>query len=416
MKKIAVSIAFLLVLVLSSCSSTSSATTQKSMADTLVGTYVGKNGSVLTLLPDGKSEYYYMLSNVTYSTAGNWSCDDKTLTWHFNNTPITASLNNLSSSSFTLDSANGWTREQFTKVSDIAEYKSTTKCREILRQSLNRPEMDNFDASLNTTCTVGNVTFSIPFYWQKDGDCYIAENYSSDDSLASLTFIEDTSVSSGIANEVFLSKIDSILNERIDGIIKESGGQVLQPSSKLYIKDFVGAQASAQMNYDDSAASIRFIVTAINNPSNASLIWVILAYSSSTIFKYDSDYNKIINSITPVSTVSTENSIPGGGRTDTSSSSNLPDANNADGVTPELKDFLDSYEAYMDQYILFMQNYENSDNPYAMLSDYLTMMQRYSEFSDALSNYDTDNMSAADSAYYFEVTMRVTQKLLAAAQ
>ena len=132
-----------------------------------------------------------------------------------------------------------------------------------------------------------------------------------------------------------------------------------------------------------------------------------------TIFKYNSDYTKIINSITVAETQATDSTSSdsnGGGRAENSSATT-----SSNGVTPELKVFLDSYEAYMDRYIAFMQKYENSNDTYSMLYDYLDMMQQYADFTEKIDQYDTDKMSAVDSAYYLEVTMRVAKKLYAAA-
>ena len=50
-----------------------------------------------------------------------------------------------------------------------------------------------------------------------------------------------------------------------------------------------------------------------------------------------------------------------------------------------------------------------------MLYDYLDMMQQYTNFAEKLDQYDTDKMSAVDSAYYLEVTTRVAKKLYAVA-
>lgn len=50
-----------------------------------------------------------------------------------------------------------------------------------------------------------------------------------------------------------------------------------------------------------------------------------------------------------------------------------------------------------------------------MLMDYLNFMQKYSEFSEKADACNTDEMSAADAAYYLEVTGRIYQKLLQAA-
>lgn len=61
MKKLYATLAVLMMLFLVGCGGSTQTSASKSMTDSLSGTYVGKNGSVLTLFPDGTSEYYYML-------------------------------------------------------------------------------------------------------------------------------------------------------------------------------------------------------------------------------------------------------------------------------------------------------------------------------------------------------------------
>jgi len=87
----------------------------------------------------------------------------------------------------------------------------------------------------------------------------------------------------------------------------------------------------------------------------------------------------------------------------------------SNGVSPDVREMLDSYEAFVDEYIEFMQKYKNSDNVTAMMSDYLSYMQRYSDFVAKVNAMDSNSMSSADAAYYIEVTSRVSQKLLNAA-
>lgn len=90
--------------------------------------------------------------------------------------------------------------------------------------------------------------------------------------------------------------------------------------------------------------------------------------------------------------------------------------NNQNGsVDPELKAVLDEYEAFMDEYIAFMGKYENSDNMLDMLSDYAEIMKQYAGYMSTIEKYNPNEMSAADAAYYIEVTSRVSQKLLEAA-
>ena len=83
-----------------------------------------------------------------------------------------------------------------------------------------------------------------------------------------------------------------------------------------------------------------------------------------------------------------------------------------DGVTPELKAYLDSYEAYMDEYIEFIVEYTENPTDITLITKYAEMQLKYAEFAKAIEEYDQDEMSDADLAYYIEVTSRVNQKLL----
>lgn len=88
----------------------------------------------------------------------------------------------------------------------------------------------------------------------------------------------------------------------------------------------------------------------------------------------------------------------------------------SEGIRPEIKEFLDSYETFIDEYCEFMKNYTNSENVLSMLNDYTKIMQKYMEFSEKLSALDTHDMNSEEMKYYTEVTMRVSQKLLEASK
>ncbi len=86
------------------------------------------------------------------------------------------------------------------------------------------------------------------------------------------------------------------------------------------------------------------------------------------------------------------------------------------GVDPNLKAFLDEYEAFINDYIDCMTKYmsdpEDPGNALSMMGDYLEMLSKYSDFDTKVRNLDTTNMSAADYAYYLEVVTRVEKRML----
>ena len=83
-----------------------------------------------------------------------------------------------------------------------------------------------------------------------------------------------------------------------------------------------------------------------------------------------------------------------------------------DGVDPELKEFLDSYEDFVDDYVAFMEKYYKNPSDLSLLSDYSEFLQKYTEFASKVDDYDIDDLSGKDYDYYLEVTSRCTQKLL----
>ncbi|MBQ4046700.1 MAG: zinc-ribbon domain-containing protein [Lachnospiraceae bacterium] len=84
-----------------------------------------------------------------------------------------------------------------------------------------------------------------------------------------------------------------------------------------------------------------------------------------------------------------------------------------DGVDPELKAYLDSYEEFITEYVDFMNKYsEDQGSDLSMLAEYMDMLAKYEKFADRLDDYDTDDMSKADAAYYLDVMNRCNKKLL----
>lgn len=83
------------------------------------------------------------------------------------------------------------------------------------------------------------------------------------------------------------------------------------------------------------------------------------------------------------------------------------------GVDPELKAFLDSYEDFMDEYVDFMKKYmADPGNAVSMLSEYSQVMSEYEKFAKAIDAYDSKEMSTEDAKYYLDVVNRCNKKML----
>lgn len=83
-----------------------------------------------------------------------------------------------------------------------------------------------------------------------------------------------------------------------------------------------------------------------------------------------------------------------------------------DGMRPEFKEAMDSYEEFMDEYCEFMKKYSENPSDIGLLADYAKFMGEYADFVEDFEKWDDGEMNAAETKYYIEVQTRVNQKLL----
>lgn len=85
--------------------------------------------------------------------------------------------------------------------------------------------------------------------------------------------------------------------------------------------------------------------------------------------------------------------------------------NQIEGVRPEIKRMIDSYEDFFDEYCSFMRSYKNSTDVMSMMDKYLDYLSKYTEMLskfEALENYD---LNAAELLYYQQANARIMKKL-----
>ena len=77
---------------------------------------------------------------------------------------------------------------------------------------------------------------------------------------------------------------------------------------------------------------------------------------------------------------------------------------------------MEENEALFKEYVEFMKKYYASDDAMSMMSDYLSMLSRYTEVMDKLDSIDESTLSEADDAYYTAVMLRISAKILEATE
>ena len=88
----------------------------------------------------------------------------------------------------------------------------------------------------------------------------------------------------------------------------------------------------------------------------------------------------------------------------------------ANGISPDFKAAMDSYEAYFDEYVEVMQQMKTNPSNLALLGKYAEFMSSYADTMDKFDALESQDMTNEEAAYYAEVSARITQKLLKAAQ
>lgn len=97
------------------------------------------------------------------------------------------------------------------------------------------------------------------------------------------------------------------------------------------------------------------------------------------------------------------------------SADNAADAvgqNLADGVRPEFKEAMDSYEEFYDEYCDILKKYTENPSDMNLLTDYADMMTKSAEMTEKFNAWENNDLNNAELEYYLDVNNRVMKKLL----
>mgnify|MGYP000322716592 FL=1 len=78
----------------------------------------------------------------------------------------------------------------------------------------------------------------------------------------------------------------------------------------------------------------------------------------------------------------------------------------------DFKEAMDSYEAFMNEYVEFIKKYQSNPNDAKLLADYAKYMSKYADMCDKFDKWESQDLNATEQAYYIDVQARVSKKLL----
>lgn len=105
------------------------------------------------------------------------------------------------------------------------------------------------------------------------------------------------------------------------------------------------------------------------------------------------------------------NAISSKEETETKETEEINEADN-NGLDPDFKAAMDSYETFMNEYVYFMKKYSENPSDLELLADYADYVSKYSEFVEDFEKWEDEEMNTAETAYYIDVQARVSKKLL----
>ena len=83
-----------------------------------------------------------------------------------------------------------------------------------------------------------------------------------------------------------------------------------------------------------------------------------------------------------------------------------------EGMRPEFKESMDSFESFIDDYCAFMKKYEEDPTDISLLSDYLEFMADYESMMEQIDSWSEADLNETELNYYLEVSTRVAEKML----
>lgn len=83
------------------------------------------------------------------------------------------------------------------------------------------------------------------------------------------------------------------------------------------------------------------------------------------------------------------------------------------GVSKEVKEFVDGFEAFFNKYVDVMESIASGNNLSA-IADYATLLSEYAEWMEKIDEFESKDMTAEDSKYFWDAYARVMSKLTSA--
>ena len=180
--------------------------------------------------------------------------------------------------------------------------------------------------------------------------------------------------------------------------------------SNITIDDLANAEELAELGISE-INNVSFKIRAIdrewNEVADASYVKIDIENGDSVAMESQDAIVKEIQKSESEVASSTVSEVKAETPEDSSAASEIDSA----GIRPEIKEAIDSYETFMNDYCDFMKKYNESDDTTSMITEYADYMKKYADFTEKFDKIADEDLNAEETEYYTDTLTRVTKKL-----
>lgn len=212
-------------------------------------------------------------------------------------------------------------------------------------------------------------------------------------------------------DSIYDCAMDNLYDEYYNGILDDAYddieyGEWSAVSSECY-KTWSDASSGIYRKWSDESSYYYGLWSAVNSAfcwnDNFDVDAIVAEYETE---KSKDDEDELLENITEEA----ESSTPS--QDEIFESPSVTDNKTSDGLRPEFKEAMDSYEAFYDEYCALIAKYKANPTDMKLLADYSSMILKLSEMQEAFEAWEGEDLSKEELVYYLEVSNRITQKLI----
>lgn len=252
---------------------------------------------------------------------------------------------------------------------------------------------NEFDETNRFTFSHGGIECAIPLYYEFDRETSTDDKVYFDSNKGDFVIL--AFLAADATEEEYHEAFEDSFFDELALEAANFDNPKINDSSDIPFAGSIGKRVTVVGNYGNISATARMSMGY--NSANQKLLLILLIQGGTPQYNYLEDYDRIVASAKLIEPEERDSSF-----------------SPISGIRTEFKEAMDSYEAFFDEYITFMNNFSNSDNTLDALSAYADFMSRYSEAMEGMEALGEEEMSTEETAYYLEVTNRINQKLLSA--